>query len=367
MITMADSSKPGWQPDWAVAPGEILLEALQDREMTQFELAQRLGRPLKTINEIIKGKAAITPETAIQLERTLGISARFWTGLETQYRDSLARHQAEQDLEAQAHWVDTFPITDLVRHRLIERGRNKAATLANLLSWLGISSPSAYDRLDSAAAYRASPAYAASPNALRAWLRWGELQAARVAAPPFDARLFRKLLAEIRPMTRKEPFAQVFEHLQDMCAEAGVIVVLTPELSGTHLSGAARWIGSKAVIQLSLRHKTDDQFWFTFFHEAAHLLSGLRRRDYVDGVQLDDNDPREDAANQFARDLVVPPDDYACFVQAGDFSRAAVRAFAESQAIAAGLVVGRLEHDKRVGPAQLRSLKRAITFPTDRP
>jgi addiction module HigA family antidote len=363
---MADSSQSGWQPDWGVAPGEILLEALQDREMTQSELAQRLGRPLKTINEIIKGKASITPETAIQLERALGISARFWTGLETQYRDSLARRQAEQDLEAQAYWVDTFPITDLVRHRLIVRGRNKAATLANLLSWLGISSPSAYDRLDSAAAYRASPAFVASPNALRAWLRWGELQASKATARPFDARLFREVLTKIRPMTRKEPFAWVFKQVQDMCAEAGVIVVLTPELSGTHLSGAARWIGSKAVIQMSLRHKTDHQFWLTFFHEAGHLLSGLRRRDYVDGIQLDD-DPDEDAANQFAWDLIVPPDNYASFAQAADFSRAAVRAFAESQTIAVGLVIGRLESDGLVIPAQLRSLKKAIAFPTDRP
>jgi addiction module HigA family antidote len=84
---MVNSSRSGWRPDWAVPPGEILLEALQDREMTQSELAQRLGRPLKTVNEIVNGKAAITPETAIQLERAIGISSRFWTGLETLYRD----------------------------------------------------------------------------------------------------------------------------------------------------------------------------------------------------------------------------------------------------------------------------------------
>jgi addiction module HigA family antidote len=364
---MAVNSQSGWQPDWTVAPGEILLEALQDREMTQSELAQRLGRPLKTVNEIVKGKAAITPETAIQLERALGISARFWTGLEAQYRDALAHQEAEQALQAQADWIDSFPITDMVRHQLIERGRTKAATLANLLSWLGISSPSAYDRLDSAAAYRASPAFAASPNAIRAWLRWGELQAAKVTASPFNARLFRKVLDEIRPMTRKEPFAQVFQRVQAMCAEAGVIVVLTPELSGTHLSGAARWIGSKAVIQLSLRHRTDDQFWFTFFHEAGHLLSRHRRRDFVDAAQLDDSDPDENTANQFARDLLLPPDDYANFVQAGDFSRAAVRTFAESQTVAAGLVAGRLERDKLVGRTQLRLVKKAIALSTDRP
>ncbi len=368
MTTMATSSRPGWEPEWAVAPGDVLLEALQDREMTQSELAQRLGRPLKTVNEIIKGKAAITPETAIQLERALGISARFWTNLETQYRNILARQQAKTELETQAAWVDRFPIADLVRHRLIERGSTKAATLAHLLSWLGISSPAAFDRVAAAAAYRASPAFAASPEAVTAWLHWGELQAADIEAVPFDARRFRKVLTEIRLLTRREPFAQVFERVQTVCAEAGVIVVLTPELCGTRLSGAARWLGSRAVIQLSLRHKSDDQFWFTFYHEAGHVLSGGRRREFVDGADLEDVQPDDDerAADSFARDALLSIDDYSRFVEAADFSRNAVRAFAEAQSVAPGIVAGRLERDKHVGPGQLRSLKRTLTFTSDR-
>lgn len=333
--------------------------------MTQSELAQRLGRPLKTVNEIIKGKAAITPETAIQLERALGISARFWTNLETQYRDTLARQQARAELETQTAWADRFPIADLVRHRLIDRGPTKAATLAHLLSWLGVSSPAAFDRVASAAAYRASPAFTASPEAVTAWLRWGELQAVEIEAAPFDARRFRQVLTEIRPLTRREPFAQVFKRMQSMCAEAGVIVVLTPELSGTRLSGAARRLGSRAVIQLSLRHNSDDQFWFTFYHEASHILSGGRRREFVDGADAEDAEADDDerAADRFARDALLPIDDYARFVEAADFSRNAIRSFAEAQSVAPGIVAGRLEKDKHVRPGQLRSLKRTLRLP----
>lgn len=369
MTTMATSPQPGWQPGWAVAPGEILLEALQDREMTQSELALRIGRPLKTVNEIIRGKAAITPETAIQLERALGISAPFWTNLETQYRDTRARQEAQAELEAQAGWVDNFPIPDLVRYRLIQRGPTKASTLANLLSWLGISSPAAYERVTAAAVYRRSPAFAASPHAVTAWLRWGELLASSVQAPPFDARRFRQVLTEIRPMTRKAPFDAILKRVQAMCAEAGVVVVLTPELSGTHLNGAARWIGSKAVIELSLRHKSDDQFWFTFFHEAGHILSGRRRRDFIDGVDVIDPDTEADeqAADEFARNMLLPPDDYARFVERRDFTISSVRAFAEAQSLSPGIVAGRLERDKHVNPGQLQSLKRVLRYVTDRP
>jgi addiction module HigA family antidote len=365
---MASNLQSGWQPDWTVVPGDILLEALQERGMTQSELAQRLARPLKTVNEIIKGKTAITAETAIQLERTLGISARFWTGLETQYRDTLARQKASSELEAQASWIDDFPIADLVKHKLMLRGRSKAATLANLLSYLGVSSPTAFERLDAAASYRSSPAFKASLKVVATWLRWGEIEAAKVDSPPFDARRFLEVLDEIRPLTRREPFDRIFKRVKAMCAEVGVIVVVTPELTGTHVSGAARWLGSKAVIQLSLRHKSDDQIWFTFFHEAGHLLSGSRPRDFVDAAEpaeSEKRDPDEQAANQFARTALLPSDDYRVFVKVGDFGRPAIRRFAQQQKISPGIVVGRLQHDEYLRPSQLQDLKKSIQLPTD--
>jgi HTH-type transcriptional regulator/antitoxin HigA len=365
---MASNPQSGWQPDWTVAPGDILLEALLERGMTQSELAHRLARPLKTVNEIIKAKAAITPETAIQLERALGISARFWTGLETQYRDTLARQEAGRELEAQASWIDGFPIADLVKHKLIMRGPSKASTLANLLSFLGVSSPAAFDRLDAAASYRSSPAFAVSPKAVATWLRWGEIEAAKVDSPPFDARRFRDVLDKVRPLTRREPFEQILKRVMAMCAETGVVVVLIPELRGTHVSGAARWLGPKAVIQLSLRHKSDDQFWFTFFHEAGHLLSGSRRRDFVDAAEpaeSEEGNADEQAANRFARDTLLPPGEYEAFVETGDFTRSAIRSFAREQEVAPGIVVGRLQRDKHVGPSQFRDLKKSLKLITD--
>jgi HTH-type transcriptional regulator / antitoxin HigA len=368
---MANDPTSVWQPDWAVPPGEILLEALQDRDMTQAELAQRTARPPKTINEIVRGKAAITAETAIQLERALGISAQFWTGLEAIYRNSLAQQVAQRELEANTAWLNRFPIADLVRHRQIERGSSKARTLANLLSYLGLSSPAAFDRhwLSSTTAFRSSPAFMASPEAVAAWLTWGEREAAKVAAAPFDAARFRQVLTEIRPLTRRVPFMQIFQQVKEKCADAGVVVLLIPELKGTHLSGAVRWLGNKAVIQLSLRHKKDDQFWFTFFHEAGHLLTSSRRRDYVDAAELpvgQEVDKDEEEADQFAWDALLPPADYRAFVDAADFSQAAILAFAERQRIAAGVVAAKLQTDGHIPRSHSNNLKKTIRFPTDK-
>jgi HTH-type transcriptional regulator/antitoxin HigA len=363
---MANDPAKAWQPNWLVAPGEILLEALSDRGMTQAELAQRTARPAKTINEIIKGKAAVTAETAIQLERVLGISARFWNGLEAAFREGLARLEAQQELEANVSWLDGFPVVDMVRRKLIERGTSKAETLASLLAYLGLSSPEAFDRhwMSAPASLRSAPAFEAAPKAVAAWLRWGEREASKIEAPPFDADRFRQVLAEIRPLTRRAPFTQIIKRVKEMCRASGVVLVLIPELEGTHLSGAVRWLGSKAIIQLSLRYKTDDQFWFTFFHEAGHLLTGSRRLDRVDSAEPSEaqDDAEERAADQFARDQLLPPQSYLDFVAGLDFSEASIRSFAETEQIAAGIVVGRLQADDKIPPAHSNKLKKAIHF-----
>ena len=75
----------------AAHPGELLAEELVERGMTQSALAKAAGRPFKAINEIVNGKKAVTAETALQFERTLGVSARTWMNLQTTYDLAKAR------------------------------------------------------------------------------------------------------------------------------------------------------------------------------------------------------------------------------------------------------------------------------------
>lgn len=315
---------------------------------------------------LVNGKAAITPDTAIQLERTLGISTTFWNSIEAAYREHLARERAQEELEANAPWADVFPINDLVRHKLLERGSTKGDTLAGLLQYFAVSSPSAWEThwLAPAVSLRASPAFASSPHAVAAWLRWGEIVAADIDTAPFDPQRLREVLREVRGLTRREPFSQVINRVQELCATAGVALVLTPELGKTRLSGAARWLSSeKAIMQLSLRHKSDDHFWFSFFHEAGHLL-GRKRADFVDAAyderaQVDD---AEQAADRFARDALIPPKEYAEFVAAGTFASDAVRDFAKQQGIAPGIVVGRLQRERLIDRSHLNDLKKSIRW-----
>ena len=148
------------------------------------------------------------------------------------------------------------------------------------------------------------------------------------------------------------------------CAAVGVAIVFVPELPRLRIFGAARWLSpDKALIQLSLYYKKHDQLWFSFFHEAAHVLLHGRRDIFVDLHEMD-TDKQETEANRFASDYLIPSDAYAQFVAREDFSRAAVIHFATRVEIAPGIVVGRLQHDKFIGFNQLNDLCRRLQWAT---
>src|SRR3954470_14217040 len=143
---MAVDEVRGWQPKWAVTPGAVLAESLEERGMSQVELARRTGRPLKTINEIVKGKASITAQTALQLEQVLAVPARFWLNLERDYSESVARAREEKRREKQADWTSRFPIAVMRRQNLLPPTRNKAELLDAVLRFFGVSSPQAWEQ-----------------------------------------------------------------------------------------------------------------------------------------------------------------------------------------------------------------------------
>jgi HTH-type transcriptional regulator / antitoxin HigA len=363
---MATDPRSAWTPDWSVAPGDLLVEALEERGMTQAELARRIGRPLKTISEIANGKASITPDTAIQLERALGISASFWNGLETRYREAVAYERARRSLEAEVGWLSNFPMNELVSRGLIPAGLQASDRLGSLLSFFGVANPAAWqvnwDR--SAGSYRLAKAYKSDEYALAAWLRWGEKEAERVRAGVFDAARFEAVLREARGLSRLTVLAMATERLRDLAAEAGVVVLVIPELPGARVSGAARWLrNDRALIQLSLRYLSDDQFWFSLFHEAGHLLRGKGKVDYIEDLDSTDDNGDEETADSYARNLLLPPGSYELFVAARDFSANAVQAYAEIEGLSAGIVVGRLQRDQFVPSSRLNHLKRRYSAP----
>src|SRR5258708_27083731 len=138
---MASMLQNEYHPDSVSSPGETLLETLEAIGMSQAELARRMGRPVKTINEIIQKKAAITSETALQLEQVLHIPASFWLKLEQNYRESLARLAKGQRLQSWVGWLKEIPIRMMMHRGWIPTCTDKSQQVSEALKFFGVASP----------------------------------------------------------------------------------------------------------------------------------------------------------------------------------------------------------------------------------
>jgi len=350
-------------PDYSVPPGEILSEMLEARRLSQAELAARCELSQKHVSQIITGKASVTSDTALLLERTLGVAASLWLNLESSHRLHLARRAERAKLEAYSSWAARFPLRDLATRGYLPAPRTTDEKAKALLGFFGVTSPTAweaqYERL--AVAYRGTGAFERSREAVACWLRIGEIEAARIETAPYDRSAFRETLQAIRGLTRLDPVD--FEpRMCSLCGGAGVALVFVPELPKTRLCGATRWVSSdRALIIQSLRYRTDDHFWFTFFHEAAHVLLHGKRALFIDedGAQ---RTPEEEEADKFAADLLIPPTKHETLLAGVPLSRARVLAFADEIGIAPGIVVGRLQHEKAIPFSWFQNLKRTFRF-----
>ena len=359
-MTTANQS---FAPNYAVAPGAILEEHLAARGLSQTKFARLCGRSPKLINEIISGKAPIEPATALEFERVLDLEAGIWLGIESDYRLHLARQAEARETAAVAEWKNEFPIREMIKRDCLKKPMSDAEVVTELLSFFGVGSVGAWNEkyAEAAVAYRHSPSFRSNRAALAAWLRLGERYAERLECVDYDRREFMQATERIRRLTRK-PVKKALERAQQHCSEAGVVLVLVKPFSGTAVSGAAWWMSPrKAVIQLSMRHKTDDHLWFSFFHEAAHVLLHSKKSTFIDGMN-DQADEIETEANEWAGDRLVARREWKRFVKTLPANEGMVRAFAEQQEIAPGIVVGRLQHEGLLPWSHLNHLKARLKW-----
>ncbi len=351
-----------FEPDYAVPPGETLLETIEHLGLTQKELAQRMGRPLKTINEMVKGVASITAETALQLEKVTGVPASFWNNAESNYRERLARLKEREAIKEQIDWLRHFSYTKLVNMRFVSPAATKEEKVIKLLHFFGVASPSqwesTYTQLEGAA--READKLKSELGDLSVWLRAGEILAQRQDCTAYSGPAFREALQQARTLTRANP-AEAWPKVVELCASAGVALVLVPELPRTHVYGFTRWLTpNKALIQLSLRYKTDDMLWFTFFHEAAHIL--LHGKKDVCIEFRGKSSVNEKEADAWAADFLISKSDWKAFLAAAPQpTQADVQRFAKEQNVAEGIVLGRLQHqEKRISAGRLNHLKHRL-------
>lgn len=329
-----------------IPPGEYLAEVLEAKGMAQAELARRIGRPSQAVNEIIKGEKAITPATALQLERALDVPAHIWTGLESRYQLIKARLEERKQIQNEAAFLPLTPYKQLADLDCVERTRDSEHKIRELHRFYGVSSLANLPGIKAyEASFRRGAAREASSYSLAAWIRCAEMRANEAPAEPFDKGKLRKSLKDIRALSTKRP-DEFMPELKQLLSRCGVVLVLLPHFPKTYAHGATFWIKpDKAVLLMSIRGKWADIFWFSLFHEIGHMLLH-KKTTFID----DGNTPMEIAllekeADDFASNKLIPADRLHEFISRGDLSGETVRAFAEEMGISAGIVVGRLQHE----------------------
>jgi plasmid maintenance system antidote protein VapI/Zn-dependent peptidase ImmA (M78 family) len=352
------TTKHFFDPDYAVHPGATLKEALDERDLSQSEFSTRTGLTEKTISQIINGVAPISYETAEKFELTLGIPASFWNNRESNYRAALLRIEELARLESEKEWLEEIPVNELIGRGYIQACDGSSTLIREVLRFFQVSSVEAWKAVweqPQVQFHSGKKAHDAHPGYVAAWLRMGEIEATKVECAPYDEHTFKRALAEIRKMTML-PAKEWKPKLESLCAAAGVAVIWIPELPKAGVSGITRWLSKdRALILLSLKYKRNDQVWFSFFHEACHVLKHGKKIIFYERGKLDD-DELEKEANDFAANILIPRE-HSSKLPFLKGSRADIRTFAAAIGIAPGIVVGRMQHEKIIPPSYCNDLK----------
>lgn len=277
MTDNARCTDDDFSPDWVSPPGDTILDLLEEKGWTQGELAFRLGYSPKHVSLLVNGKVPLTEDAAVRLQSVLGAPIGFWLAREAKYRERVAAQEAEQRNASMTPWLDSLPVKDLMDAGVISKqridARSKPALVGNLLAFFGVASVAQWEALyvDMQTALKPAPVAGSDIGAISAWLRMGEREMEGHTLPAFDQSTFRNALLEIRGWTGRDP-AVCLSDLRSHLHEAGVAFAAVPHLPRVRVWGMTRWLKQRPMIQLSLPVKDRERFWFTFFHQSAHVL-----------------------------------------------------------------------------------------------
>ncbi len=351
-------------PDYAVHPGETLAEWLHAEGMSQVDLATRIDMSSKALNQMLRGIAPITSDTALRLETVTRIPAHTWNSLQALYSEDTSRLERDAELELQIDFLFSVPLSGLRKIGAVTSKRRDVRALREVCDFFEVANPSAWEQYWAAptASYSRSVAFQANPGAVATWLRVGEIQARNLNLAAVNRSGLKSSLPKLRALSLEKDPRIFFPAAQELCATMGVALVLVPEHFGAQCSGATHWVNKHPIVQLTLRHASDSHFWFDFFHALAHVLLHGQRDSFIesDAVVATLVDEREVEADQFARVVLIPRGHTESLIELKTLD--SITAFARAIGISPGIVLGRLQEDQIVSRRMGNELKNRYSF-----
>ncbi|CAC9482170.1 Antitoxin HigA / unknown domain [uncultured Gammaproteobacteria bacterium] len=349
-----------FEPDWLhlMPPGEFILEDMENLGLSQRDLANRTEYSTKHIHKLLKGEAPINADTALRLEKVLGVAASFWMNLENIYREALAKEEEKIALAKKKEWLKKIPLKNMLTFGWVDKYSNKGEQIAACLKFYGCASIDAWNnQRENNVAFKSTDRFTQDEIAVRTWLRRGENEAAKIACDPFDKKILQASLNSLRALTLIEELDDFLPKLKDLCAKCGIAVVFSPTPDKCPISGATRWLSSKkALLLLSLRYKTNDHLWFAFFHEIAHILKHKKQLFLEDTQNKFVQDKAlEDEANKFSKELLIPAKHKERLETLK--TKKSIQDFSDEIGIASGIVIGRMQYEKIIQFSCFNDLK----------
>ena len=339
-------------PQVVFHPGETLEEKLQEMGMGPKEFGIRTGKPEKTIFAIIKGESSITADMAVLFESVTKIPAHFWMNSQRAYDEYIAREKRKEMISLANAWAKQFPLNEMIKKTWIPACKTMEEKTIELLSFFGFSTPEAwtnyYMKQELKVAFSISLAHTNEPYAISAWLRKGELQALEVPSMAYSEKTFKELLPAIKSLMAHQP-ADFLLQLQTICANAGVKVVYTPCLPKAPINGSTRWLNDTPLIQLSGRYKRNDNFWFSFFHEAGHILLHGKKDIFLENIEYPEKrNEKELEADSFAIKWTLTEAEEKEIIASASLNASIVKKFAVKFNTHPAIIIGRLQHKKLI-------------------
>ncbi len=349
-----------FQAGIAVPPGDTLKEILDDRNITQKELALRLGVTAKHVNKIINGTASISPEIALKLESVLGITARFWNNLEMKYQETKARLKEIPQVEAEVSILNKLPYDEAALFGWFPQTTDSREKVAHLRTFFRLASLENLELVQDVC-FRKSEVFKANDYAVSLWLNQAENQALEIETEYYSSSKLKEMLLGLKKLTNR-PLKASGTNLVELCASVGIALVFIPNLTGTHVNGATKWLENKKVmVAMSTKGVYEDIFWFSFFHEIGHVLQENKLVTFIDVEDTVGLNDLEKDADKFSSDFLIPKEQYKEFISdLGYKDVAKIRQFAEKIGVHIGILIGRLLHDKFIlyNSPEYKSLER---------
>ena len=329
----------------AFHPGYYIKEIVEESGLTQEDFAKRLDTTPKNLSLLIRGEQSLSIDMAMKLSRMMGTSINYWLNLQNAYDALIAQFKSDKELEEERrifeyleykYFRDNFGLPNLPRR--------KDEQIKCVREFLNVATLSVLTRRDMSVNFRSSRKELTESSIVKAnaMVQIATNIVLKMNVCRYNKKKFEEAAKYALTLTRNH--RGFFPLIKEEFQQAGVILVVLPNILGSEINGATKKIGNSIMLMVNDRRLNADSFWFTLFHEIAHIINA----DY--GISFEEEKGEvEEIADKYAANSLIPAEEYEKFLSMGKSDLKSIKVFADKIERDPGIVLGRLQNDGIVG------------------